>query len=1096
MINCQARFSFIIKTCTLYFALLVCSFAARAQGINQLWGMTQLGGTEHLGSIISTTSSGNNLQLRHELKYYTAGSLPQYTQLTEYNGKFYGLTKDGGTSDMGMLYEWDPVADVFIRKYDFTTAVGNYPQGSLTLFNNKLYGTTWLGGANGLGIIFEYDPGTSVFTKKLDFNGTNGSYPMASFTEYDGKLYGMASQGGINGSGVIFEWDPVANIYIKKIDLSNSLGSIPNGNLLLSGGIFYGLTSSGGATFAGVIFEWNPTTNIYTKKIDLVNATGSLPLGSLTVAGGKFYGTTQNGGAAFAGVIFEWDPATNIYTKKIDLDNTIGSNPSGNLIYYAGNFYGLTSSGGINGNGVLFEWNPVSNVYSKKKDFTSADGIAPKGSLAMLANKFYGVAEQGGLTFSGTVFEWDPATNIFIKRRNFKDAVNGHTAIGNLSLHAGNVFGTTNFGGANNEGVVFEFNPSSGAYTKRHDFSGSSTGKYPDGQLAVYDGKLYGTTLLGGAANDGVLYEWDPISNIYTKKRDFITSQGRNPTGYLCLNAGRFYGMTREGGGGFGTIYEWDPLTNVYTKRADFSGTNGDFPNAGLTFYSGKFYGVTRHGGNNSAGVIFEWNPVSNIITKKIDMSGVNVGGFPSCNLAMHNNKFYGITENGGASGGGVIFEWDPATNIYTKKLDFSPLNGFFPRGSLLLSDGKFYGMTQNGGTYGKGVVFEWDPVTNVYTKKKDLNGTDGASPLFNDFILVPAPVAKGNLVSCETVPSITIDATNNNVWVPIVDNKGDIVAEINANNNNLGFVSTSLFTKNGDCREDGSKRLYLNRNITITPQVQPVSGNVSVRLYILRSELDTLRLAMNSLGQPSGVASINEVDVFKNDDACVVTGGVTALPLTATSGVYNSDYYLQVSIGSFSSFYFANKLLTNILPVKIRSFTGRISGVVNLLSWEVSCNSSVIFSVEKGSDPVHFETIGNISAGAADCSQVFSFTDNKPLPNKNYYRLKIIEPGGAISYSPVILLLRNETGDLEISMYSRMLSRASIDMRISSENSQPVELLITDVTGRIVLRQPVSIRSGSNDISVNAAALVPGIYWLYGVGKDGKSNVVRFVKQ
>ncbi|HMI77537.1 MAG TPA: hypothetical protein VK484_02030, partial [Ferruginibacter sp.] len=46
--------------------------------------------------------------------------------------------------------------------------------------------------------------------------------------------------------------------------------------------------------------------------------------------------------------------------------------------------------------------------------------------------------------------------------------------------------------------------------------------------------------------------------------------------------------------------------------------------------------------------------------------------------------------------------------------------------------------------------------------------------------------------------------------------------------------------------------------------------------------------------------------------DACVVTGGVTALPLTATSGVYNSDYYLQVSIGSFSSFYFANKLLTN----------------------------------------------------------------------------------------------------------------------------------------------------------------------------------------
>ena len=143
--------------------------------------------------------------------------------------------------------------------------------------------------------------------------------------------------------------------------------------------------------------------------------------------------------------------------------------------------------------------------------------------------------------------------------------------------------------------------------------------------------------------------------------------------------------------------------------------------------------------------------------------------------------------------------------------------------------------------------------------------------------------VATGNKVSCQVLPAITIDNTNNNIWVPVYDSAGRIAAEIFANGNNLGNVATSLYTKTGPCREDGYQRLYLNRNITITPQTQPGS-NVSVRLYILKAELDSLRTALNSLNQPSGVASINEVDVFKNNDNCITVGGNTALRLTATS--------------------------------------------------------------------------------------------------------------------------------------------------------------------------------------------------------------------
>ncbi len=1080
------------KICGLLYLSLFFSVMLSAQGINQLWGMTIGGGTEHTGSIFSTTTAGNNLQIRHEFRYSTAGALPKYSQLTEYNSKFYGLTHDGGVNDFGVLFEWDPLTDTYIKRHDFTTTTGSYPYGSLTLYNGKLYGTAQLGGANGLGVIFEFDPVTNTYTKKVDYNGTNGSYPLGSFAESGGKLYGMTNQGGANGGGVIFEWSPTTNAYVKKIDLSSSMGRTPYGNLLLSGGKFYGMTSSGGNTFEGVIFEWDPLTNIYTKKIDMVNATGSAPYGSFAANGTKLCGMTRNGGANSAGVIFEWDPATNIYTKKIDLNISTGSSPYGNLAYSSGNFYGITYGGGASSNGVIFEWNPLTNVYTKKIDLNATRGTYPYGSLALYGGKFYGVAEQGGITLtaSGTLFEWDPATNIFTTKRSFRHAVDGQTPSGNVTPYNGKIYGTTLFGGTNDQGVIFEMDLSSGVFSRKYDFI-SSSGKFPNGVLSMYAGKFYGAASQGGNSNEGALFEWDPLTNIFTKKIDLSNALGSYPTGYLCMVSGKYYGMTSEGSGA-GAIFEWDPVTNVYTKKVNFSTGNGSNPKAGLTFYNNKFYGTTRNGGATNNGVIFEWDLVTNIITKKIDMSVAN-GFNPSCNLVMYNNKFYGATESGGGSSSGVIFEWDPVTNIYTKKFDLDPTLGRNAVGSLVLSGGKFYGMTQYGGANGKGVVFEWDPLTNIYTKKKDLNGTDGANPSLNDLVVVPAPVAKGNLISCEGLPTVTIDATNYNDWVPIVDNLGDIAAEINANGNDLGIVSTSLFTKNGACREDYSNRLYLNRNITISPQTQPGS-TVSIRLYIKKSELDSLRTALNSMGQPSGVASINEVDVFKNADACSVTGSLTALPLTATTGSYNTDYYLQVNISSFSSFYFANKLLTEILPVKIKSFTGKRAGPANELKWEASCNSAVDFTIERSADGIHFQTIGNVAA--ANCDQPFYFTDNNPFSKNNYYRLKIKETGGAINYSAVILLDADKAVPLQISVKPNLVKGSSINIELIGQKSEQIELLITDVTGRKMLSKQLTAHVGINNVPINLSALASGVYWLHAVGKEGSSKAVRFVKQ
>ncbi len=359
-----------------------------------------------------------------------------------------------------------------------------------------------------------------------------------------------------------------------------------------------------------------------------------------------------------------------------------------------------------------------------------------------------------------------------------------------------------------------------------------------------------------------------------------------------------------------------------------------------------------------------------------------------------------------------------------------------------------------------------------------------------------PSPVAPGNLVSCQVLPAVTINNANKNSWVPVFDSVGNIAAEINANGNNLGTVSISLFTKTGACREDAAHRLYLNRNITITPQNQPASSTVSLRVYILKAELDSLKTAVTSQGQPSGVASNNDIDVFKNNDACATTGTSNALPLIATTAVYNSDYYFQVNISSFSSFYFANKTLTAILPVLIKTFAGKKTGSTNVLYWEANCNGQLSFSIERSADGLHFETIGNVPAIAADCNQPFGFTDHDPFPADNYYRLRIIEDGSFLNYSAIILLPGDKSRPITISITPDPVIGSTIHLQVGSAITGRVELVITDITGRMMLRQNLSIQAGSNDASIHVSGLAKGMYWLYGSGEAGRTNVVRLVKE
>ena len=715
-----------------------------------LLGLAYSGGADNLGAIVS--SDGDSVQNEFSLPFTNPGANPQGDPLVASNGKLYGMAYSGGANNLGVIFQYDPTTNTYTVLYNFDGTNGEYPYGSLIeLSPGKFYGMTEYGGLLGYGVIFEYDDSTSTYTVQYSFDGTNGGYPIGSLIQAsNGKLYGVAGYGGLQGYGVIFEYDDSTNTYTKKYDFDYTHGGYYYyyyyyvyyyyGQVSLievSPGNLYGMTPGGGANGYGVLFEYDDSTNTYTDQIDFNGANGAIPSGSLIRArDGNLYGLTEAGGLNRYGVIFQYNDSTNIYTDKYDFDYTNGAGGYGSLIQASnGKLYGMSNSGGANSGGVLFEYDDSANTYAKLYDLNSANGDYPDGSLIQASNgKLYGMTQYGGLTNNGVILEYDIIGNVYTAKINFNDVPNGTYPFGSLCKASnGKYYGLTDQGGANNNGVLFEYDDSTNTYTKKFDFGGAN-GANPQGSvIQASNGKLYGMTYAGGVNGYGVLFEYDDSTNTCTKKYDFDGTNGAYPYGSpIQATNGKLYGMTYEGGANsVGVLFEYDDSTNTYTKKYDFDYTNGGYPAGSLIqATNGKLYGLTFTGGANGGGVIFEFDDSTTTYTVKYVFDNTN-GGNPFGSLVQGNdNKFYGMTYNGGATSVGVLFEYDDSTNTYAKKLDFGGTNGNSPRGSLIqATNGKLYGMTNGGGTNGVGVIFEYDRSTNTYRKVGDFNSALGVNP-------------------------------------------------------------------------------------------------------------------------------------------------------------------------------------------------------------------------------------------------------------------------------------------------------------------------------------------------------------------------------
>ena len=358
--------------------------------------------------------------------------------------------------------------------------------------------------------------------------------------------------------------------YTKLLDFTGINGNQPYGSLISDGTFLYGMTSRGGINDIGVILKIMPDGTGYSDMLDFTgSANGNQPGGSLISDGVFLYGMTKDGGANNFGVIFKIKPDGTGYSKLYDFGSAAndGAWPNSSLISDGTFLYGMTTFGGASINGTIFKIKSDGTGYSKLYDFGSLanDGNHPRGDLISDGTFLYGMTQQGGANGDGIIFKIKSDGTGYTNLFDFAGSLNGKQPGGSFISDGTFLYGMTYLGGTNDSGVIFKIKPDGTGYTKLIDFAGSINGSYPDGSL-VSDGTfLYGTTKLGGLNNMGTVFKIKPDGTGYSDMLDFAgSSNGSNPLSNLISDGAFLYGMTPNGGSNnLGTVFKLGVNTGV-----------------------------------------------------------------------------------------------------------------------------------------------------------------------------------------------------------------------------------------------------------------------------------------------------------------------------------------------------------------------------------------------------------------------------------------------------------------------------------------------------------------------------------------------------
>jgi uncharacterized repeat protein (TIGR03803 family) len=371
---------------------------------------------------------------------------------------------------------------------------------------------------------------------------------------------------------------------------------------------------------------------------------GNFPTSGLIAdRAGNLYGTALEGGARNGGTVFKMTRQASgwtllpLYTFQGGND---GNGPHAGVIFGPnGSLYGATSTGGGSncglgsGCGTVFNLRPsptfpvtVLAPWRETQLYRfrgTTDGANPMyGELIFdAAGNLYGTTEGGGAAGFGAVFKLTPNGGGWTQSiiYSFSGAQDGKSPQSGVMFdNAGNLYGTTESGGASNFGTVYQLTPSGSGWTENtlHNFSGGNDGAHPWGAL-LFDGtnNFYGTST-GGEGGDGTIFKLTLLNGSweYAVLHNFSGNDGQGPVDSMIMGAdGSLYGTALDGGAnGYGSVFKLTPGNGgwTYASLHDFNNSDGNSPFGNLVFdSSGNLYGTAFSGGADGLGVVFEIMP-------------------------------------------------------------------------------------------------------------------------------------------------------------------------------------------------------------------------------------------------------------------------------------------------------------------------------------------------------------------------------------------------------------------------------------------------------------------------------------------------------
>jgi uncharacterized repeat protein (TIGR03803 family) len=567
-------------------------------GAGSLWGTTQLGGTPNTGTIFKVNATTGALM--NVLDFPSTGSTPR-SPLSELvsdgAGNFWGTSPLGGASNFGTVYRVNAATGALTTVVQFTGDSGAaLGRGAICELVNdgagNFWGTAPNGGSSNVGTVFKVRIATGVLSTVVSFTGNFGAVlgenPQAGLTrDTAGNFWGTTLNSGASPGGSVFRVNIASGALTTVVrfqeGLSNSRGNAPTGTLVSdAAGSLWGATSSGSGTGGGTVYKLNPANAALTTVLvfAIASSDNSRPTGSLVNDGaGSFWGTTSQAGLSLLGSVFKVNATTAALSTPVLFTGTGGS------------ARGALPLAGLANDGLGFLW---------------------------------GTASDGGTGNNGTVFKVNIATGALTIVADFTGntgaALGDNPACQLLNDGAGNMWGTTRQGGVNNAGTVFRINRATGAFTTVVQFTGTSgaaRGSSPWAGLSSDGaGNVWGTTNQGGASGFGTVFKINRLSGVLTTVIEFTgltgAIRGSNPRSSLTLDgAGNFWGMTNAGGtADLGTVFRVS-LSGAFTSAFSFTGVSGAVPGQtpsfhGLLYHTdGNLYGTVPAGGFGGGGLVF-----------------------------------------------------------------------------------------------------------------------------------------------------------------------------------------------------------------------------------------------------------------------------------------------------------------------------------------------------------------------------------------------------------------------------------------------------------------------------------------------------------